>query len=180
MVPLENGSYLFQIVTPKGEEFIKPFMEMLGEYKPDKFKPSVVPEVPAKRFDDKNIKNWLDNNFEHPYWKGIGELCLGCAQCAYVCPTCHCFDIVDESYGFDEGRRVKNWDCCQFGIFTKHASGHNPRNGQAQRFRQRISHKFKYYPDKFNEILCTGCGRCSRGCGVGIDICELVENIEKL
>lgn len=103
-------------------------------------------------------------------------MCLSCAQCAFVCPVCHCFDIVDEDYSYTEGRRMKNWDGCQFGHFTLHASGHNPRDIQGKRYRQRVNHKFKYYVDKFGEILCTGCGRCSRGCAVSIDIKEIVAN----
>ena len=39
-----------------------------------------------------------------------------CAQCAFVCPVCHCFDIVDEDYNYTEGSRMKNWDGCQFSI----------------------------------------------------------------
>jgi ferredoxin len=107
-------------------------------------------------------------------------MCLGCAQCAFVCPTCHCFDIVDEQSGSTTGRRAKNWDACQFSLFTKHASGHNPRDNQEKRYRQRISHKFKYYMDKFDEILCTGCGRCARGCPVSLDILQIVEEINSL
>ena len=71
-----------------------------------------------------------------------------CGACAYTCPTCHCFDIADE--GNPRGwARVKNWESCQFSLFTAHASGHNPRESQPQR--QRIFHKFRIYPEKFGE-----------------------------
>ena len=43
------------------------------------------------------------------------------------------------------GARRKSWDACGFGKFTHHASGHNPRDVQPQRFRNRVMHKFKYY-----------------------------------
>jgi ferredoxin len=73
--------------------------------------------------------------------------------------------------------RRKTWDACGFGKFTNHASGHNPRDVQAKRYRNRIMHKFKYYDDKFGKTLCTGCGRCIRACPVGIDIAAVIEEI---
>jgi ferredoxin len=179
LTPQVDGSYHAKIVTQKGKDFIAAFKEY--------FESAGSADVPQKEkaaqtreFDYKNIKNWLDNNFANNFWDTAGELCMGCAQCAFVCPTCHCFDIVDENCGLNCGRRAKNWDSCQFSLFTKHTSGHNPRDNQNKRYRQRIMHKFKYYNDKFEEILCTGCGRCSRGCEAGIDIAGILEEIDHL
>ena len=75
-------------------------------------------------------------------------------SCAFLCPACHCFDISDEGTE-TKGERRKHWDACGFGKFTGHASGHNPRDGQGKRYRNRIMHKFKYYDDKFGQRLCT-------------------------
>jgi ferredoxin len=177
--PLENNYFKVAVVTPKGIDFTK---EYQNYFEPDKnqYKELTAKESPARHFEYEKVKNWLDNNFENKFWDAAGEMCLGCAQCAFVCPTCHCFDIVDEQNGSCAGRRAKNWDACQFSLFTKHASGHNPRDNQEKRYRQRISHKFKYYMDKFDEILCTGCGRCSRGCPVSLDILQIVEEINSL
>jgi len=36
-------------------------------------------------------------------------------------------------------------DSCSYGLFTLHASGHNPRPDQASRYRQRVLHKFSYF-----------------------------------
>jgi ferredoxin len=103
--------------------------------------------------------------FSSPVWAERSLACLGCGACAYTCPTCHCFDMADEG-----GARVKNWDSCQFPLFTLHASGHNPRPNQAARQRQRVLHKFRIYPEKFGATLCTGCGNCTRNCPVGLGI----------
>ena len=78
-----------------------------------------------------------------------------------------------------EGARVRNWDSCQFPLFTAHASGHNPRSTQPQRQRQRIYHKFAIYPDKFGAILCTGCGNCARNCPVGLGVLRVLEAIDR-
>jgi ferredoxin len=46
------------------------------------------------------------------------------------------------------------------------------------RYRQRINHKFSIYPLKFGEVLCTGCGRCTRVCHAGQDLVEILAAID--
>ena len=116
---------------------------------------------------------WLEGHFEDPLWEEKTFQCIGCGTCTFLCPTCHCFDIQDESV-FDGGCRLKNWDACQFSLFTLHTSGHNPRHNQPQRYRQRILHKYAIYPKKFGKILCTGCGRCVAHCPVNLSLYDVV------
>jgi ferredoxin len=118
------------------------------------------------------IRAWLETHFDDALWKRVALRCHGCGACAFVCPTCHCFDIVDEPDGIDHGARRRNWDTCQSALFTLHGSGHNPRKDQAARFRQRILHKFGIYPGRFGEVLCTGCGRCVRMCAAAISFAQ--------
>jgi len=116
----------------------------------------------------------LEEIFEDPYWVEAAAPCLNCGVCTFVCPTCHCFDIQDETL-FGEGARKRVWDSCMFTDFTLHTSGHNPRTKKSQRLRQRINHKFSYYVTNFDVISCVGCGRCTRSCPVYIDIVAVVE-----
>ena len=136
-------------------------------------------EPPQKTFDAEKLRVWLDGHFDDPFWAKETLSCVGCGACTAVCPTCHCFDIVDEG-SFLKGKRVKNWDSCQSALFTLHASGHNPRADQGARQRQRITHKFSIYPEKFGCVLCTGCGNCSRHCPAALGVKPLLERLEKM
>lgn len=117
--------------------------------------------------------------YDAPFWEDVSFSCINCGTCTYVCPTCWCFDIQDETRG-KSGKRIRNWDSCMYSLFSLHGSGHNPRGEKLQRVRQRFMHKLKYYVDKYGDgIQCSGCGRCVRLCPVNIDIrrvCELMNS----
>lgn len=126
--------------------------------------------------DVEGARAWMRGHFDDPFWAKATEACLGCGTCAFVCPSCHCYDIVDEG-DWRRGERVRFWDSCAFDHFTLHASGHNPRPHQWNRWRQRIYHKLLFYPDKFGRLLCTGCGRCVEACPAGMDLVEILMEI---
>jgi ferredoxin len=134
--------------------------------------------LPDSLIDLKKVKEFLAAGFESSQWKAMSLRCLGCGACAFNCPTCHCFDIADEGASAG-GSRVRNWDSCQFGLYSLHASGHNPRDLQSKRQRQRIYHKFQTYPEKFGSTLCTGCGNCTRLCPVALGVRPILEIIGK-
>jgi len=124
-------------------------------------------------FETENLKEKLEQNFNSDYWETVSQSCLGCGVCTFLCPTCFCFDIVDET---QRGERVRNWDTCMFRIYSQEASGHNPRPTRSERTRQRLMHKYAYWLDQIEQIGCTGCGRCIHYCPVGIDIREMIRN----
>jgi len=122
------------------------------------------------------LEKRLETLFDDPIWDDITESCLGCGICTYLCPTCHCFDILDEA-GQSAGERIRIWDSCQFPLFTHQASGVNPRPSVKERFRQRIMHKLCYLPQNGNLTGCVGCGRCVTECPVNLDIREVIQKI---
>jgi sulfhydrogenase subunit beta (sulfur reductase) len=172
----EDGGYLAEILTEKGSAVVSlasGLFEKAGETKKEQF----LADVPVT-FDKEKIRKNLEKFFESEQWVEQSLKCLGCGACAYVCPTCACFDIQDESHG-KSGLRVRCWDSCGFSLFTLHTSGHNPRGVQSERWRQRIMHKFSYMPDRLTVYGCTGCGRCSRACPADMNILEHLISIQE-
>lgn len=109
------------------------------------------------------------------FWEKETDRCLSCGACTYFCPTCYCFNITDEGDGYQKpGRRLRTWDNCMSSLFTREASGHNPRTAKALRMRNRVSHKFATYPENWGAFSCNGCGRCIGNCPVCLDIRAIV------
>jgi len=172
-----DGGFLAEAVTEKGEALAGALgLGPVGEPGDRQAASQKAAELITRRFDSEKIPGWLAANFLDPLWEEMCSKCIGCAACTFVCPTCHCFDIVDEPVG-TSGERRKNWDACTLWHFTVHASGHNPRDLQHKRYRQRIMHKFNYYRERFGAFLCTGCGRCIRVCPVSLDLAQVLEEI---
>lgn len=181
IIMFQDGENLYlKPITEKGENWLQERQITAETDLPDTLVETYQKAAPAEKFSLDKIKPWLDKNFENTdFFKKISTRCIGCGVCTYVCPVCHCFDITDEG-NFQAGCRLKNWDSCSFGLFTKHTSGHNPRTMQYERWRQRMSHKFRYYKDRFDEYLCTGCGRCVRECSVSMGVLETLMEIGKM
>lgn len=184
LVPVKEG-YLAQAITPKGEALLN--REPVEELPVDALQMAEALQTVAREKVPENLPplssampEWLAKNFNHSVWNSIALRCHGCGACAAVCPTCHCFDIVDEHESYKEGVRRRNWDSCQTSKFTMHASNYNPRKTQTERFRQRVMHKFSIYPTRFDTLLCTGCGRCSRLCPAGMNLPEVLDQLVQL
>ncbi len=133
---------------------------------------AMMAEPPALDGLDEKLKGI----FHEDIWEEMSAKCVNCGACAFVCSTCHCFDVQDEGKG-GKGKRIRIWDSCMFPIFTREASGHNPRHLSSDRFKQRVMHKYSYFVDNYGESLCTGCGRCVIVCPVGVDIREVIKRV---
>ena len=175
--------YFVKSVTDKGKLLIEESKALFTNATEDDIKKkeeaiSHAVESIKRGFDVNGVSEKLVGIYESDLWKEIARKCLGCGTCTYLCPTCHCFDIQDETSG-KEGKRVRVWDTCMASEYTIHASGYNPRPGRMNRIRNRVYHKYKYYPENFDEIACVGCGRCINECSVNMDIIDIISQIQE-
>ena len=172
-----GDTLLAKAITPKGKDFLASYKKFFtdGSGNWDKQAKEARNKIKCDLKTD-NFKSSLDERFEDDIWETVSRKCLGCGACSYLCPTCYCFDLVNEKTATGT-KKVRRWDCCMFGLFTHHASGHNPRPVNSARLRQKIMHKFSYYTERYGVDGCVGCGRCVRSCPVNLDIRQLLETV---
>jgi len=130
------------------------------------------------------------------FWADLGERCVECGGCAFVCPTCSCFNVADvadagtgeigeagapesaapggpvtaPSEGSWERQRLR--DNCVLAGFVRQAGGAYPRASCGERCLTRFFHKLSWqFVERTGALGCTGCGRCAVVClaGIGID-----------
>jgi ferredoxin len=124
-------------------------------------------------FDAAELPALLSTAYDHPLWQELGDRCFACGSCTNVCPTCYCFNTVDDvSLALTEGERRRRWDSCQLDEFARVAGGENFREARAARQRHRFLRKGKYLYERFGALGCVGCGRCVRTCVASISILD--------
>lgn len=179
--PIGDG-FLVEVGNDKGMELISMASEYFAtvddKYLSDKeqvYQETLVKFV--KQFKVEDPKKVLAESFDNEVWKELSRTCMGCTGCTSVCPTCTCFNVVDENKNENEGWRARYWDSCQSDSFTRNAGGHNPRDG-VSRVRYRVYDKMKYIDERFDLKGCVGCGRCIDTCPALLDITEIMQNLD--
>jgi ferredoxin len=113
-------------------------------------------------------------------WEEIGNRCFECGGCTYVCPACTCFTVTDRQTGENEAERVRIWDSCALGGFTRMAGGFNPRRAVHDRRNRRFFRKLAhYFIQRELSVACVGCGRCAAVCHGDIGMPSVVEMIRR-
>lgn len=173
-----EGGFVLEALTAKGEAILEGsgFADAADKAEAVEAAHAAAAEAlpPAStltHIQEKVAARFTDNDF----WEKETVKCLSCGCCTYICPTCQCFTITDEGSQLD-GRRLRSWDSCMSPLFTLETSGHNPRPTKGGRMRNRVSHKFSFYPERYDGYFsCVGCGRCVVSCPVSLDIRHMVK-----
>ncbi len=176
-----GNDYVMTIATEKGEEFAEKY------FTPEKADEEAYENFTIekrKTFEDaggpfeelENLPEIFSENQFHPIWDQEAERCLSCGSCIMVCPTCYCFDVIDElSLSMKIGDRLRRWDACMLRSFAEVAGGENFREEVKNRVKHRINRKFNFLMKKHGRSVCVGCGRCVRSCLADISPVTIVE-----
>jgi len=111
------------------------------------------------------------------FWEQVANRCLTCGGCAYLCPTCTCYDLQDRVEIKGKGIRRRLWDSCILGGFTREAGGHNPRGQQPSRLAHRYLHKLGGADVPGRAFRCVGCGRCDEVCMTHLGMIRVVTEL---
>jgi sulfhydrogenase subunit beta (sulfur reductase) len=179
-----GDKFILHINSEKGEKLIKDPSYIREASHDDMACLEKVREEKKKIFKEEfrgsltAVYDAFDRGFNSATWQDVGRRCVACGNCTAVCPTCYCFDTLDDiDLSFNQGTRYRIWNSCQMDDFAKVAGGEDFRKGRDARQRHRYYRKFKYPVDKFNRYFCIGCGRCTRTCMAEINLVETVNSL---
>lgn len=132
----------------------------------------------TKTVNIKGLDKLFSENIDHPVWRRTADKkCLSCSNCVMVCPTCFCYNVVDEiSIDMKTGTRHRQWDACQDEKFAA-VHGGNFRQRREARLRQFVTHKLDQ-TWQYGRCGTVGCGRCITWCPTCIDLTEIAREIQ--
>ena len=172
LTDIDNG-FVVEAATEKGEQILAMAKGAADASKKDLADRELVWDKNknelnkhALNFSSHYIPKLLERGYSHKIWEEKAKTCFSCGSCNQVCPTCYCFNVIDDmNWDMKSGKRERSWDGCLLEGFTLVAGEHEFRKNKAGRFRHRLYRKGKYVPSKIDgEIACVGCGRCVGAC----------------
>ncbi|MCK4726219.1 MAG: 4Fe-4S dicluster domain-containing protein [Anaerolineales bacterium] len=178
------GAYAINVGSEKGKRLIRDFDAIRDAGEDDYRLLNKVLLDKRQRFplrlqvaSDK-LPSLFSLNYQSELWDEIGDTCLGCGICTIVCPTCYCFNVLDEvDFSLGSGKRYRVWDSCQLNEFALIAGGVDFRASQTERQRHRFYRKYMYQTEAYGIVGCVGCGRCSKDCIVDISPIEVINQL---
>lgn len=179
---LKEG-FLIETKTQRGKDFVSKFNFLSAKEEDLKEKSNIVSNTVSKikkRLDTDGLKDILYQKIENEYWEILGKRCFSCMSCTNACPTCFCFNIVENNSAdglYSERIRVSD-SCFNPTFATVHKF--NLRDKVSYRYRHWLLHKMAYWQDQFGTYGCVGCGRCITWCPAKIDIAIETQRIRNI
>ena len=175
-----GDDYVIEAISDKGKALIGKTTGLAEANESDVAKAKAISNAAyqkvTRQVQTKDVAQKLQAGFEDKeFWEKVSAKCISCGICTFLCPTCFCFDITDQTEK-GKSKRVRCWDSCQFSTYTKMPM-ENPREEKWRRVRQKVCHKYAFFPATYsNKMACTGCGRCIRLCPVNWDITQTLSS----
>lgn len=170
---LDNG-FLVAAFSPKGQKIVdglslKPVQEEQMQIAQDRVEAAAQSQIRfLKDPGDKLDTALLDS----PFWEKIAGQCLSCGNCTSVCPSCFCFETLDDhDQALNQSSFYRQWSSC-FTMDHSYMHGLNTRPGTRLQYRQWFLHKLVTWKQQYGRSGCVGCGRCITWCPAGIDITQ--------
>jgi ferredoxin len=178
--------YLVEVGTEKGAALVQaaaglftPAREGARQARRELAREAESKFAEAKAYFAAAVPRVTFDRVQEEVWEEMGERCLSCGGCAFVCPTCYCFTMAASRQG-GEGSQQRLWDSCLYEAYTLEASGHNPRAERKHRLKARFFHKLSYqFVLKNGAHGCVGCGRCITACLGGNDMPAITAGIRR-
>lgn len=192
LTKIKPEQYLVRVGSKKAEEIVKVLNWSLASTADENARDVVIDKsiasFPKLAKDNKawtsRVMNRITTGYiKHEIWEYIGSQCVECGACSFVCPTCTCFNIEDNTNCNDcdiETERLRTRDSCSFEGYARMAGDHNPRAPVEDRRNKRFFCKLSYSQSKkYLRPGCVGCGRCQWVCPGDIGLPNVVEYIRR-
>lgn len=189
LTKLDDDTYFMEVSTEKGKELADKYAKTENATddhvtKRDSVRANLHKVCnPDRKLSAKpgEIPLLVKENWDHPVWKAKAEKCYSCGSCNVICPTCYCFDVKDEiELNMKNGKKMRVWDGCQLENFAIVATGENFREHRVDRYKHRFYRKTVYQYERYDQLACVGCGRCSSVCLPNIaDPVDIINKIKE-
>lgn len=182
-----EGGLIAEAGSPRGRQIVEDYQSLFKEpsvtslSEKEKTRSRMVDEVQAVINASEvphceSYEGVVERNHDSKLWEEEARGCVECGACNMICPTCHCFLLMDQKSG-DEVSRFRQWDSCMLRNFGRVAGEGNPRPLLWMRLRNRFEKKFDFFPKVAGIYACTGCGRCISACPAKIDIRKVLTRL---